>query len=148
SITDAALAKPSPFLIYQESRLIIRALRDYLRADVGEILVDTKEMYEEARDFMGSVMPQNLRKLKLYEDPTPLFNRYQIESQIEGAYERQVRLPSGGSIVVDQTEALTAIDVNSSRATKGSDIEETAFNTNLEAADEVARQMRLRDLGG
>ncbi|HEX4853245.1 Rne/Rng family ribonuclease [Arenimonas sp.] len=148
SITDAALAKPSPFLIYQESRLIIRALRDYLRADIGEILVDTREMYDEARDFMQSVMPQNLRKLKFYEDPTPLFNRYQIESQIEGAYERQVRLPSGGSIVVDQTEALTAIDVNSSRATKGSDIEETAFNTNLEAADEVARQMRLRDLGG
>ena len=148
SITDAALAKPSPFLIYQESRLIIRALRDYLRADVGEILVDTREMYDEARDFMASVMPQNLRKLKFYEDPTPLFNRYQIESQIEGAYERQVRLPSGGSIVVDQTEALTAIDVNSSRATKGSDIEETAFNTNLEAAEEVARQMRLRDLGG
>ena len=148
SITDAALGKPSPFLIYQESRLIIRALRDYLRADIGEILVDTQEMYDEARDFMQSVMPQNLRKLKFYEDPTPLFNRYQIESQIEGAYERQVRLPSGGSIVVDQTEALTAIDVNSSRATKGSDIEETAFNTNLEAADEVARQMRLRDLGG
>ena len=148
SITDAALAKPSPFLIYQESRLIIRALRDYLRADIGEILVDTQEMYDESRDFMQSVMPQNLRKLKFYEDPTPLFNRYQIESQIEGAYERQVRLPSGGSIVVDQTEALTAIDVNSSRATKGSDIEETAFNTNLEAADEVARQMRLRDLGG
>ncbi len=148
SITDAALSKPSPFLIYQESRLIIRALRDYLRADIGEILVDTREMYDEARDFMQSVMPQNLRKLKQYEDPTPLFNRYQIESQIEGAYERQLRLPSGGSIVVDQTEALTAIDVNSSRATKGSDIEETAFNTNLEAADEVARQMRLRDLGG
>ncbi|MFY2764941.1 Rne/Rng family ribonuclease [Arenimonas sp. MALMAid1274] len=148
SITDAALAKPSPFLIYQESRLIIRALRDYLRADIGEILVDTQEMYDESREFMASVMPQNLRKLKFYEDPTPLFNRYQIESQIEGAYERQVRLPSGGSIVVDQTEALTAIDVNSSRATKGSDIEETAFNTNLEAADEVARQMRLRDLGG
>ena len=148
SITDAALSKPSPFLIYQESRLIIRALRDYLRADIGEILVDTQEMYDESRDFMQSVMPQNLRKLKFYEDPTPLFNRYQIESQIEGAYERQVRLPSGGSIVVDQTEALTAIDVNSSRATKGSDIEETAFNTNLEAADEVARQMRLRDLGG
>ena len=148
SITDAALSKPAPFLIYQESRLIIRALRDYLRADIGEILVDTREMYDEARDFMQSVMPQNLRKLKFYEDPTPLFNRYQIESQIENAYERQVRLPSGGSIVVDQTEALTAIDVNSSRATKGSDIEETAFNTNLEAADEVARQMRLRDLGG
>jgi len=148
AITDAALSKPAPFLIYQESRLIVRALRDYLRSDIGEILVDTREMYEEARDFMQSVMPQNLRKLKFYEDPTPLFNRYQIESQIEAAYERQVRLPSGGSIVVDQTEALTAIDVNSARATKGGDIEETALNTNLEAADEVARQMRLRDLGG
>ncbi|KFN44482.1 hypothetical protein N789_00310 [Arenimonas oryziterrae DSM 21050 = YC6267] len=148
SITDAALAKPASFLIYQESRLIIRALRDYLRADVGEILVDTPAMYEEAKDFMQSVMPQNLRKLKHYTDDIPLFNRFQIESQIENAYERQVRLPSGGSIVVDQTEALTAIDVNSSRATKGSDIEETAFNTNLEAAEEVARQMRLRDLGG
>jgi ribonuclease E len=148
AITDAALAKPAPFLIYQESRLIIRALRDYLRADVGEIMVDTREMYDEAHEFMQQVMPQNLRKLKHYEDSTPLFNRYQIESQIENAYERQVRLPSGGSVVVDQTEALTAIDVNSSRATKGGDIEETAFNTNLEAADEVARQLRLRDLGG
>ena len=148
SITDAALSKPASFLIYQESRLIIRALRDYLRADVGEILVDTDLMYEQARDFMQSVMPQNLRKLKMYQDDIPLFNRFQIESQIENAYERQIRLPSGGSIVVDQTEALTAIDVNSSRATKGSDIEETAYNTNLEAAEEVARQMRLRDLGG
>jgi ribonuclease E len=148
SITDAALSKPACFLIYQESRLIIRALRDYLRADVGEILVDTDEMYEQARDFMQSVMPANLRKLKMYKDDIPLFNRFQIESQIENAYERQIRLPSGGSIVVDQTEALTAIDVNSSRATKGSDIEETAYNTNLEAAEEVARQMRLRDLGG
>ena len=148
SITDAALSKPACFLIYQESSLIIRALRDYLRGDVGEILVDTQEMYDQARDFMQSVMPQNLRKLKYYTDDIPLFNRFQIESQIENAYERQIRLPSGGSIVVDQTEALTAIDVNSSRATKGSDIEETAFNTNLEAAEEVARQMRLRDLGG
>lgn len=148
SITDAALSKPACFLIYQESRLIIRALRDYLRADVGEILVDTDEMYAQAREFMASVMPQNLRKLKMYKDDIPLFNRFQIESQIENAYERQIRLPSGGSIVVDQTEALTAVDVNSSRATKGSDIEETAFNTNLEAAEEVARQMRLRDLGG
>jgi len=148
AITDAALSKPAPFLIYQESRLIIRALRDYLRADIGEILIDSKEVYEDAREFVQQVMPQNLRKLKLYEDTTPLFNRYQIESQIENAYERNVRLPSGGSIVIDQTEALTAIDVNSSRATKGGDIEETAFNTNLEAAEEVARQMRLRDLGG
>ncbi|MFT3805471.1 ribonuclease E [Arenimonas sp.] len=148
AITDAALSKPAPFLIYQESRLIIRALRDYLRSDVGEILVDTDAMYEEARDFMQSVMPQQLRKLKPYKDSIPLFNRFQIESQIENAYERTVRLPSGGSIVMDQTEALTAVDVNSSRATKGGDIEETALQTNLEAAEEVARQLRLRDLGG
>ena len=148
AVCDAALSKPSPFLIYQESRLIIRALRDYMRADIGEILVDTPEMYAEAREFVEQVMPHNLRKLKHYTDDTPLFNRFQIESQIENAYERTVRLPSGGALVIDQTEALTAIDVNSARATKGSDIEETAFNTNLEAADEVARQMRLRDLGG
>lgn len=148
AITDAALAKPAPFLIYQESRLIVRALRDYLRADIGEILIDSELMFQEAKDFVEQVMPHTLRKLKLYKDNIPLFNRYQIESQIENAYERQVRLPSGGSIVIDQTEALTAIDVNSARATKGGDIEETAFNTNLEAADEVARQLRLRDLGG
>ncbi|WP_416057075.1 Rne/Rng family ribonuclease [Stenotrophomonas maltophilia] len=148
AIAEAALSKPAPFLIYQESRLIVRALRDYLRADIGEILVDTEEMYEHAREFMQQVMPQTLRRLKHYKDDIPLFNRFQIESQIEGAYERNVRLPSGGSIVVDQTEALTAVDVNSSRATKGSDIEDTAFQTNLEAAEEVARQLRLRDLGG
>lgn len=148
AIAEAALTKPAPFLIYQESRLIVRALRDYLRSDVGEILVDTDELYETAREFMQQVMPHNLRKLKPYKDDIPLFNRFQIESQIEGAYERNVRLPSGGSIVVDQTEALTAIDVNSARATKGGDIEETAFHTNMEAAEEVARQLRLRDLGG
>ena len=148
SITEAALSKPAPFLIYQESRLIIRALRDYLRSDVGEILVDTPAMYEEAKDFMQSVMPHTLKKLKMYTDDIPLFNRFQIESQIEAAYERTLRLPSGGSIVMDQTEALTAVDVNSSRATKGGDIEETAFQTNIEAAEEVARQLRLRDLGG
>ncbi len=148
AIAEAALTKPAPFLIYQESRLIVRALRDYMRSDVGEILVDTPEMYEEAREFVEQVMPHNLRKLKHYTDDTPLFNRFQIESQIEGAYERTVRLPSGGALVIDQTEALTAVDVNSARATKGGDIEETAFNTNLEAADEVARQLRLRDLGG
>ncbi|MFT3756104.1 MAG: Rne/Rng family ribonuclease [Pseudoxanthomonas sp.] len=148
AIAEAALSKPAPFLIYQESRLIVRALRDYMRADVGEVLVDTEEMHETAREFMQQVMPHNLRKLKHYKDDIPLFNRFQIESQIEAAYERNVRLPSGGSIVIDQTEALTAIDVNSSRATKGGDIEETAFNTNLEAAEEVARQLRLRDLGG
>ncbi len=148
AITDAALTKPAPYLIYQESRLIIRALRDYFRSDVGEVLVDTEAMHAEAREFMQQVMPQQLRKLKHYSDTTPLFSRFQIESQIEAAYGREVRLPSGGAIVVDQTEALTAIDVNSARATKGGDIEETAFNTNLEAADEVARQLRLRDLGG
>lgn len=148
AIAEAALTKPAPFLLYQESRLIIRALRDYMRPDIGEILVDTPEMYVEARDFVEQVMPHNLRKLKHYTDDTPLFNRFQIESQIENAYEREVRLPSGGALVIDQTEALTAVDVNSARATKGGDIEETAFNTNLEAAEEVARQMRLRDLGG
>jgi len=148
SITDAALSKPAPFLIYQESRLIIRALRDYMRPDIGEILVDTPEMYAEALEFVEQVMPHNKRKLKHYTDDVPLFNRFQIESQIENAYEREVRLPSGGALVIDQTEALTAVDVNSARATKGGDIEETAFNTNLEAAEEVARQMRLRDLGG
>ncbi|MCK7594948.1 ribonuclease E [Pseudomarimonas salicorniae] len=148
SIAEAALTKPAPFLIYQESRLIIRALRDYLRADVGEILIDHEGVFQDAREFVEQVMPHNQRKLKLYTDTTPLFSRFQIETQIENAYERSVRLPSGGSIVVDQTEALTAIDVNSARATKGGDIEETALNTNLEAADEVARQLRLRDLGG
>ncbi|GAB3094789.1 ribonuclease E [Lysobacter terrae] len=148
SVAEAALSKPSPFLIYAESRLIIRALRDYMRPDIGEILVDTPEMYKEAREFVEQVMPHNQRKLKHYTDDTPLFNRFQIESQIEGAYEREVRLPSGGALVIDQTEALTAIDVNSARATKGGDIEETAFHTNLEAAEEAARQLRLRDLGG
>ncbi|MDO5610971.1 MAG: ribonuclease E [Pseudomonadota bacterium] len=148
AIAQAALSKPAPFLIYQESRLIIRALRDYMRPDIGEILVDTPEMYEEAREFVELVMPHNQRKLKHYTDDVPLFNRFQIESQIESAYEREVRLPSGGALVIDQTEALTAIDVNSARATRGGDIEETAFNTNLEAAEEVARQLRLRDLAG
>ena len=148
AVAEAALSKPAPFLIYQESRLIIRALRDYLRADIGEILVDTDEMYDEAVEFVQQVMPHNLRKLKRYTDDVPLFNRFQIESQIENAYERTVRLPSGGVLVIDQTEALTAVDVNSARATKGGDIEETAFHTNCEAAEEVARQLRLRDLGG
>jgi ribonuclease E len=148
AITEAVLSRPGQFLVYQESRLIIRALRDYLRADIGEILVDSEEVFGDARDFMQQVMPQNLRKLKLYKEDVPLFSRFQIESQIENAFERQVRLPSGGSIVIDQTEALTAIDINSARATKGSDIEETAFNTNLEAAVEIARQLRIRDAGG
>ncbi len=148
AIAEAALTKPAPFLIYQESRLIVRALRDYMRSDIGEILVDTPEMYAEALDFVEQVMPHNKRKLKHYTDDIPLFNRFQIESQIEGAYERTIRLPSGGALVIDQTEALTAVDVNSARATKGGDIEETAFHTNMEAAEEVARQLRLRDLGG
>jgi ribonuclease E len=148
SIAEAALSKPAPFLIYQESRLIIRALRDYLRPDIGEILVDNEDVHLEAREFMQQVMPANLRKLKLYQEKVPLFSRFQIESQIENAFDRTVRLPSGGSIVIDPTEALTAIDINSARATKGGDIETTAFNTNLEAAVEIARQMRIRDLGG
>ena len=148
SISEAATKQKAPFLIYQESKLFIRALRDYLRSDIGEILIDDESLYNDAREFMQQVMPNSLRKLKLYKDDTPLFTRYQIETQIESAFDRQVRLPSGGSIVIDQTEALTAIDVNSSKATKGSDIEETAFNTNCEAAVEVARQARIRDAGG
>ena len=148
AISEAAESRSAPFLIYQESKLIIRALRDYLRGDVGEILIDHEELYNDAREFMQQVMPNNLRKLKLYKDTTPLFSRFQIETQIENAFERQVRLPSGGSIVIDHTEALTAIDINSSKATKGGDIEETAFNTNCEAAVEIARQLRIRDAGG
>jgi len=148
AISAAASAQKAPFLIYQESKLFIRALRDYLRNDIGEILIDEEALYNDAREFMQQVMPNALRKLKLYRDDTPLFSRYQIETQIESAFDRQVRLPSGGSIVIDQTEALTAIDINSSKATKGSDIEETAFNTNCEAAVEIARQLRIRDAGG
>jgi ribonuclease E len=148
AISGAAQAQKAPFLIYQESKLFIRALRDYLRNDIGEILIDEESLYHDARDFVQQVMPNALRKLKLYKDDTPLFSRYQIETQIESAFDRSVRLPSGGSIVIDQTEALTAIDINSSKATKGGDIEETAFNTNLEAATEIARQLRIRDAGG
>jgi len=148
AIDDAAKSRPAAFLIYQESKLIIRALRDYLRNDIGEILIDSEELYNDAREFVQQVMPQNLRKLKLYNDTVPLFSRFQIETQIENAYERSVRLPAGGSIVIDQTEALTSIDINSSKATKGGDIEETAFNTNCEAAVEIARQLRIRDAGG
>ena len=148
AISEAAAEKSAPFLIYQESKLFIRALRDYLRADIGEILIDEPALYEDAKQFMQQVMPNSLRKLKLYSDDVPLFTRFQIETQIESAYDRNVRLPSGGSIVIDPTEALTSIDINSSRATKGSDIEDTAFHTNCEAAVEVARQLRIRDLGG
>jgi ribonuclease E len=148
AIEKASSERPAPFLIYQESNVIIRAIRDYLRSDIGEILIDNKELFENASEFMQQVMPHNIRKLKFYEDSVPLFTRYQIESQIETAFNREVRLPSGGSIVIDHTEALVSIDINSSKATKGGDIEETALNTNLEAAEEVARQLRLRDLGG
>ncbi len=148
AIDEAAKARSGSFLIYQESKLIIRALRDYLRSDIGEILIDEEKLYNEAREFMQQVMPQSLRRLKLYSEEVPLFTRFQIESQIESAFSREVKLPSGGSIVVDHSEALTAIDINSAKATKGSDIETTAFNTNLEASDEIARQLRIRDLGG
>jgi ribonuclease E len=147
---ESAATDPSkkPFLIYLESSLVIRAIRDYFQPDIGEILIDTEEIYEQARAFMQTVMPGNVNKVKLYRDDVPLFSRFQIEHQIESAYSRQVALPSGGAIVIDHTEALVAIDVNSARATRGGDIEETALRTNLEAADEVARQLRLRDLGG
>jgi ribonuclease E len=148
AIEQAASSRSAPFLIYQESNLFIRALRDHLRNDIGEILIDNEKVYNDAREFMQQVMPHNLAKLKLYNDQVPLFNRYQIESQIESAFARTVHLPSGGAVVFDHTEALLSIDINSARATKGSDIEETAFNTNMEAAYEIARQLRLRDLGG
>jgi len=148
AIEKAAGERPAPFLIYQESNIIIRALRDYLRDDIGEVIIDNPQVFEQAREFMQQVMPQSLSKLKVYEDTIPLFSRYQIESQIETAFCREVRLPSGGSVVIDHTEALTSIDINSARATGGADIEETAFNTNKEAAEEIARQLRLRDLGG
>ncbi len=148
AILDTVLKRPSPFLIYRESNAVIRALRDYLTTDIGEILIDDEATYAEAREFVEQIMPHNARKLKHYTDPVPLFTRFQIESQIESAFAHQVTLPSGGSIVIDHTEALVAIDVNSARATKGGDIEATALNTNLEAADEVARQLRIRDLGG
>ncbi|MGH8541875.1 MAG: Rne/Rng family ribonuclease [Stenotrophobium sp.] len=148
AIEKASGERAAPFLIYQENNIILRALRDYLRPDIGEVMIDNPEIYEQARQHMEHVMPQHLPRLKLYSDETPLFTRFQIESQIESAHERMVRLPSGGSIVIDHTEALTAIDINSAKATGGRDIEDTALNTNLEAADEIARQLRLRDLGG
>ncbi len=148
AIETASKEREAPFLIYQESNLVVRAIRDYLRNDINEIIIDEKSIYEQARDFMQQVMPHNLNRIKYYEDAVPLFTRYQIETQIESAFHREVRLPSGGALVIDHTEALVSIDINSSRATKGGDIEETALMTNLEAADEIARQMRLRDIGG
>ncbi|GGF80945.1 ribonuclease E [Alteromonas lipolytica] len=148
AISKVAEERPAPFLIHQESNVIVRAIRDYLRRDVGEILIDKQRVYEQALQHIELVRPDFASRVKLYKGDVPLFSHYQIESQIESAFEREVRLPSGGSIVIDPTEALTSIDINSARATKGGDIEETALNTNLEAADEIARQLRLRDLGG
>ncbi|HEY7987367.1 MAG TPA: Rne/Rng family ribonuclease, partial [Methylophilaceae bacterium] len=148
AIENASNLQKGAFLIYQEGSLVIRAIRDYYQPDIGEILIDTPDIYEQAVQFMNHVMPATVGRVKLYSDDVPLFSRFQIEHQIETAFAREVRLPSGGAVVIDHTEALVSVDVNSGRATKGSDIEQTAFNTNLEAAEEVARQLRLRDLGG
>ena len=148
AIDGAAKAGKGAFLIYQESSLVIRAIRDYFTADIGEILIDTDDIYDQAKQFMNHVMPETAGRVKRYRDDAPLFSRFQIEHQIETAFSRTVNLPSGGAIVIDHTEALVSVDVNSARATRGGDIEETATRTNLEAADEIARQMRLRDLGG
>jgi len=148
AISDAAQTRTAPFLIHQETNLILRAIRDYLRRDIGEVLIDRPKTFESVKKHIEIVRPDFLNKIKLYNSDVPLFTHYQIETQIETAFQREVRLPSGGSIVIDPTEAMTSIDINSARATKGSDIEETAFNTNLEAAEEIARQLRLRDLGG
>lgn len=148
AIKQASDANPAPLLIHQESNVIVRAIRDYLRRDIGEILIDSNTIYERALEHIQLVRPDFVNRVKKYDGEVPLFSHYQIESQIESAFQREVRLPSGGSIVIDPTEALTSIDINSARATKGGDIEETALNTNLEAADEIARQLRLRDLGG
>ncbi|MBC3870076.1 Rne/Rng family ribonuclease [Undibacterium oligocarboniphilum] len=148
AIEGAGKSAPGAFLIYQESSLVIRAIRDYFQPDIGEILIDTDDIYEQAQQFMSHVMPDMVHRVKRYSDDVPLFSRFQIEHQIETAYSRTVPLPSGGAIVIDHTEALVSVDVNSARSTRGGDIESTAFNTNLEAAEEVARQLRLRDLGG
>lgn len=148
AIKQASDSNAAPFLIHQESNVIVRAIRDYLRRDIGEILIDSNTIYERALEHIGLVRPDFVNRVKKYDGEVPLFSHYQIESQIESAFQREVRLPSGGSIVIDPTEALTSIDINSARATKGGDIEETALNTNLEAAEEIARQLRLRDLGG
>lgn len=148
AISKAAEDKKAPFLVYQESNVIIRALRDHLRDDIGEVVIDEDETYSVAQEFMQQVMPNNLPKLKHYTETTPLFSRFQVESQIESAFQRQVNLPSGGALVIDHTEALTSIDINSARSTGGAGIEQTAHHTNLEAAEEIARQLRLRDFGG
>jgi ribonuclease E len=148
AIENAAKSEKAPSLIYLESSLVVRAIRDYFHPEIGEILIDTDDIFQQAQAFMSTVMPGNVDRIKRYRDDVPLFSRFQIEHQIESAHARQVNLPSGGAIVIDHTEALTAIDINSARSTRGGDIETTALNTNLEAADEIARQMRLRDLGG
>ncbi|MDP5052463.1 MAG: Rne/Rng family ribonuclease, partial [Congregibacter sp.] len=148
AVSKAGEENRTPVLLYQESNVIIRAVRDYLRDDVDQVLIDSTDAFKQAMDFVSMVMPKYQQRIKLYEDNIPLFNRFQIESQIESAFQREVRLPSGGSIVIDPTEALVSIDINSARATKGINIEDTALQTNLEAADEVARQLRLRDMGG
>jgi ribonuclease E len=148
AITTASANLRAPTLLFQESNVIVRAVRDYLRDDIDQVLIDSPQAYQEASDFVGLVMPQYKERIKRYEDPIPMFNRFQIEAQIETAFQREVRLPSGGSIVIDPTEALVSIDINSAKATRGGDIEETALQTNLEAADEIARQLRLRDMGG
>ena len=148
AITTASANLKAPTLLFQESNVIVRAVRDYLRDDIDQVLIDSPQAYQEASDFVGLVMPQYKERIKRYEDSIPMFNRFQIEAQIETAFQREVRLPSGGSIVIDPTEALVSIDINSAKATRGGDIEETALQTNLEAADEIARQLRLRDMGG
>jgi len=148
AISEAYNSRPASFLLYQEGNVIIRAVRDYLRRDIDQVLIDSPSAYEEAVTFVEQVMPHYRNKIKLYEDAVPLFNRFQIETQIETAFQREVKLPSGGSIVIDPTEALVSIDINSARATRGKDIEDTAFNTNIEAAEEIARQLRIRDMGG
>ncbi|AJF24099.1 hypothetical protein O3E_00960 [Candidatus Portiera aleyrodidarum MED (Bemisia tabaci)] len=148
AITEEANKRSAPFLIYRESNVIIRAMRDYLRQDIGEVLIDSVYIYNDALNFIKQVMPTYQKKIKLYKDELPLFTKFKIESQIATAYQREVKLPSGGSIFIDSTEALVSVDINSARATRGDDIEETALHTNLEAADEIGRQLRLRDIGG
>jgi len=150
AIKQAAIAKrgPHPYLIHQESEAVIRAIRDYLRQDMEEIIIDDTDAFQRAQNYLSQIRPNFVEKLKLYQDQLPLFSRFQVEQQIESAYQREVRLPSGGSVVIDHSEALVSIDINSSRATKGGNIEETALNTNLEAAEEIARQLRIRDIGG
>ena len=148
AISEAASSSQPPTLLYQESDVIIRAIRDYLKDDIDQVLIDEAHAHRQALDFVSMVMPKYQNRIKAYDDALPLFNRFQVEGQIESAFQREVRLPSGGSIVIDPTEALVSIDINSAKATKGSDIEQTALQTNLEAADEIARQLRLRDMGG